>query len=263
VPDVVDELVARGATVVVAGAPGGGDEEVVPPPRGHWLADPLAGDGRAGAFGAASLLIHALADVPIDRVALGLEAARAACASTSYADHPAYNQALVAALCEADLARASGAHLATDPRLLPLARWAGRVWGATMVEERAADTMRARLGGRMVDGVIGDEELWEQLVAGPADIALTLWELQAAADPLGQLAGRQLGALVRHAQDRGLPVTRVRLADLDAANVATAMALTLHASAAAARLLDRDPSTLVSLRWLYAALDVDASTDAE
>lgn len=263
VPAVVDQLVQLGAAVVVCGPPAEPGEEVAPPPGGWWFPDPLAGDGRAGALGASALLVAALAGVPLDRLAAGVQSAREACASTSYADHVAYGWSLVAALADVDLHRVVSAHLASDPRLMPLARWAARVWGSTLVQEFNGATVRARMGGRALDGMIGDEELWEMLAAGPPDLTLTTWELAPNADTLGDLARRQLDAFARHAAERGIPTLRVRLAELDAAGIGVAMGVTLHAATAAARLLERDPRTLVSLPGLYQAMDVDAPVDAE
>lgn len=167
-PPWVDELAERAveanARVVVAGA-GAHDA----PPRGAWVDDALVRDGRFVGLSTSWLTLLAWAGGgergPSQRWAEGVAEGQGSCARPGLFENPGW--VLAAALSLRP--EAVPVFLATAPELELLVRSFARTWSATVRGRPVGREPSARVGLAVVDGLAGDEMVFESLCGAPDD----------------------------------------------------------------------------------------------
>ena len=240
-----EKRVEEGRGVAVAGE---GVHEA--PPGGWWISDPVAGDGRFGALGMASLVCAAWAGVDVRSLVAGAREMEEACARPALFENPAYSLALATEAVERHLGLVVATHLVPTPRLRGFAAWVARLGGAVLSGHQSRDGIRVHRGAGELGGVLGDEEMLEVLLSGTRDKFPILWDVDGIETP-----GR---AFTRIWAREGLPTLRVRLPDLEAAALGGAILLASHAAVTGALFRDLDPLALESVRAWYEALERDA-----
>jgi hypothetical protein len=257
---VAEWAVGNGRVVAMAGA---GEHEA--PPDGWWISDPVAGDGRFGALGMASLVCAAWAGVDVDSLVGGARDMAAACERPALLENPAYTLALATVFAERDLALSIPVHLATSGRLEAFAGWLVRMWGAVLSHASPVDGVVRHAGAAGVPGVVGDEELVQVLLVGPRDKFVTVWEPAVAPDALGGPEAVAQGRAFQELWDReNLPSLRVRLPGSDPGAIGAAILLAEHAAVTASLYQDLDPLGLAGVTAWYGAMDrARADVDAD
>lgn len=262
-PDLLERLLARPATWLLLEGPGWADACVIAaaaagrpvaiagtgeedqPPDGWWFSDPLAGDGRFGWLGAGAQLIRAWAGIDVAAWNDGLSAMQRQFERVALYENPAYSFGIALSLCIRDLQRDTLVWITDDGRLELFVDWIGRIWGALLADVRGdyarADAwggMRLPVGVTSLSGLAGDQELHEQILSTPRGAVAVLW---GGGGEAGLLPAFQ-DMWERAAQ----PAVRVRLTTVDAAALASAAILGLHAGVCSAFFLERDPLAMRS-----------------
>jgi hypothetical protein len=135
------------------------------PPKGAWISDDVAGDGRFALFGPTFATLLAWAGGDAAGWAAGLEGGQGACARAALFENPAWALAGALALVPDSIL----VFVATDAALEGLARSLGRSWAAMVRGVPVRGGQSGRVGLVVGDGVAGDAGLFEALHGGPAD----------------------------------------------------------------------------------------------
>jgi len=160
VDDLAEATVAAKGRVVMAG-PG----EHAAPPKGAWISDGAAGDGRFALFGPTFATLLAWAGGDAGAWAGGAEAGQGTSARPALFENPAWSLAAAVAM----VPDAVLVFLATDPALEGLVRALGRGWAGMVRGVPVRGGQSGRVGLTVLDGVAGDAELFEALHGGPSD----------------------------------------------------------------------------------------------
>ncbi len=248
---VAEWAVRRDRVVAVAGA---GDHDA--PPGGWWISDSVAGDGRFGALGLASLVCAAWAGVDVEELIQGARGMSDVVARPALLENPAYTLALSRHFAEQDLGLATPVHLAGTGRLSGFVGWACRMWGAVGAHAAPVEGVVRHTGSPGVSGVVGDEELVHVLLVGPRDKFVIVWDPAARLDGPAANEGSSLGTVFQDLWAReNLPSVRVRLPALDAGALGAAILLVTHAAVTASLYAHLDPLGLDGVTAWYTAVE--------
>ena len=224
----VETAIDAGARVAVCGL-ADENEVVEPPPRGWFVADPMAGDGRVGVLSLGTLCAAGLAGVDIVAGLAGAGEMVRVVDGPPGNENPAWSLARAVRLAEVELGRDSVVHVAGNAALVSLAQWAARTQAASAVGGKGN-----RVVSRTLPAVVqaGDEEWLEALAAGSRNRLLVVWD--AGSDPT-------CDSWMQFALSSGQAAVRVRLSGLDSYALGSATALWLRAVACLALLEERVP----------------------
>lgn len=241
VESLVEQAIEQGARVAVCGV-AEGDEQVEPPPKGWFVADNLAGDGRLGSLSAGVLTAAGVCGVNIEEALAGASETLTVLDGPAGTDNPGWSLARAIRLAAQELGRDSVVHVAGNSALLSFASWAARVHAGTVVGEGGGGHLAARPLPAVVES--GDEEWLEALVSGSRNRLLICWEPghEPALEPWMQFV-----------LSSGQAAIRIRIPAVDAYGVGSAMALWLRTVACLSLLEDRE------LRGLTAAFALRAA----
>lgn len=234
VDDAAEAAVAAKARVVVAGS---GTHAV--PPRGAWLTDAMAGDGRFMWFGSTLATLLAWAGADADAWRQGIQAGQGTSARPALFENPGWSLATALSL----VPDAVPVLVATDPALEGVVRSLARGWAALVRGTPDRGELTARVGLTVLDGVAGDVDLFEAVHGGPSDRLPIFWGPPTAASETFQ------SWLTRH----GRPFLSVRTQSVDARDVAELVAVAVHAGVGLAVLRLVDPlDEGAALAWRHA-----------
>lgn len=217
-----ETAVREGGRVVVAGA---GQHPA--PPRGAWISDHTAGDARACWLGSTMATLLAWAGADADAWTAGLTAGQGRCALPALYDNP--GSSLAAALDA--VPDAVPVLLATTPELTGFVRAVNRLWSSQVRGQPAGAPLAARTGMLGIDGLAGDELLFDAVHGGPRDRLVVLW------GPRTPDAAVWETWLARE----GRPHLWARSAGVDARTLGQLAAVALHAGVGLAALRGLDP----------------------
>lgn len=237
VEQAVETAITAGAKVAVCGVAEAG-EVVEAPPKGWFVADPLAGDGRNGILSTGVLVAAGLAGIDVQAGLTGAADMIRVLDGPPGSDNPAWSLARAIRLAEVELGRDSVVHVAGQAGLVGVANWAARTQAATAVGGRGD-----RVVSRTLPAVVqaGDEEWLEALASGARNRLLVLWEGSADATS---------DSWTQFVLASGQAAVRVRLPGLDAYASGSASALWLRTVACLALLEERQPAPLeAALAW--------------
>ncbi len=221
VDEVAEEAARAKLRVVMAGA---GSHE--PPPKGAWVDDARAGDGRFVGFGPTAATVLAWAGVDPAAWAAGLAEGQGSCLRTALFDNVAWSVAAALSLRP----DAIPVLVATSGALAPLTRSLARTWSATVRGMPAGPGPNVRVGLTVLDGVADDGLTFEALHGAPTDRVPVL------IGPPTDASQTMIGWLTRE----GRPYLTLRAARTPQ-SIATLLTLGTHAAVALAVLRHLDP----------------------
>ena len=235
VDQVAEDAAKAGRQVVMVG-----DGAHEAPPGGAWLSDSAGGDGRFCWLGTTVPTLLKWAGVDDAAWTRGIAEGQGVCARPALFENPAW--ALANSLSM--LPDSVPVLVATRPELGQFMRSIARCWGAQVRGAPARGALSARVGLVAVDGIAGDEELFEAVHGGPRDRLPIFWgPNSSAAETFQWWLGRE-----------ARPWLALRTASINAEDMARMAATAVHAGVAFAALQQLDPVAAPGVEaWLAAS----------
>jgi len=219
---VAEDAVRAGRRVVMVGA---GSHSA--PPRGAWLCDSVGGDGRFCWLGATVPTLLQWAGGDQSGWMRGVSAGQGICTRPALYENPAWALATSLTL----LPESVPVLVASTPELGPIMRAIARCWAAQVRGVPAVGELSARVGLLAVDGIAGDEELFEAVHGGPRDRLPIFWgPNSAAAETFQWWLGRE-----------ARPWLSLRTTSTNAEDIALIATTAVHAGVALAAMRQLDP----------------------
>ncbi len=219
---VAEDAVRTGRRVVMVGA---GSHDA--PPRGAWLCDSVGGDGRFCWLGATVPTLLKWAGADDLGWTRGIAEGQGICARPALYENPAWALATSVSM----LPEAVPVLIANTPELGPMMHAIGRCWAAQVRGVPARGELSARVGLVAVDGIAGDEELFEAVHGGPRDRLPIFWgPSSAAADTFQWWLGRE-----------ARPWLSLKTTSINAEDVGLLASTAVHTGVAFAALRQLDP----------------------